>query len=39
MTFGWISSTWRRMNGRHASSSSGSGLRFSGGRHLMTLAM
>ena len=39
MTFGLIVSTWRNRNGSHCATSSGSGLRFSGGRHLMTFAM
>ena len=39
MTFGLIVSTCRNRNGSHCSTSSGSGLRFSGGRHLMTFAI
>jgi hypothetical protein len=37
MTRGFTSSTWRRRYGLHASTSSGCGLRFIGGRHLSTL--
>ena len=39
ITFGRIVCTWRNTNGSHAATSSGSGLRFSGGRHLMMFAM
>jgi len=39
ITSGEISSSWRRRKGSQLATSSGSGLRFSGGRHLMTFAM
>src|SRR5690348_8819445 len=39
MTFGWITSSWRKRKGEQVSTSSGSGVRFSGGRHLTTLQM
>src|SRR5690606_21783122 len=38
-TFGWMMSIWRSRNGSQAATSSGSGVRFAGGRHLTTLAM
>src|SRR5436305_1099243 len=37
ITFGRISSTWRKRYGSHASFSSGTGSRLPGGRHLSTL--
>src|SRR4051794_40002100 len=37
ITFGLISSTWRKRYGSHASFSSGTGSRLPGGRHLSTL--
>src|SRR5438094_5235355 len=37
ITFGRISSTWRKRYGSHASFSSGTGSRLPGGRHLRTL--
>ena len=39
MTFGLMMSICLKRNGSHCSTSSGSGLRLPGGRHLMTLAM
>jgi hypothetical protein len=39
MTSGQMLRICSRKNGEHASISSGHGLRFPGGRHLMTLAM
>ena len=39
MTFGLMTSICWNRNGSHVSTSSGSGFRFCGGRHLITLAM
>ena len=39
ITAGRMDSTWRNRNGSHAATSAGAGFRFSGGRHLITLAM
>ena len=39
ITFGWMMSICWNRNGSQVSTSSGSGLRFCGGRHLMTFAM
>ena len=39
ITFGAIASIWRNRNGSQVATSSGSGLRLPGGRHLITLAM
>ncbi len=39
INFGWMSAICRLRNGVHFSTSSGSGLRLPGGRHLRTLAM
>ena len=39
MALGWIVSSWRYRNCPQISISSGSGVRFSGGRHFTTLQM